>query len=262
MRRHKEELNDGSQDIERIRQNIIEDKKRIKRRKRKKILKRFLILLLIIGIGASFYYYNSLPVSKVNSIIVEGNTTYNDDEIINKAKISTNNPIYLTYSPLINRNLNDILGVESTNVTVNYIDRVVKIGIKEYNIIAYSNNTLVYEDGSTRDVEIVENKDVPHLFGFDMTSLPKDLIENLNKMDSATYGAISEIHLEPTKYEPDYVKLVMDNQYFIYSNFKGLPLLNENYATIIRNNTDNDKRCIYIHNEANEQPVAVLKKCD
>lgn len=260
MRRKKQYLNDGNQEYRKIQANLEKEKKIQRNRKLKKRFKILIIIFLISILGFLLFKYNESEYSNITNIEITGTQTYTSEEILNKINMGNETKIFTTYSYFIDKQILDLPGVESIDTQINYLDRVVKIDIKEYNVMAYTQDLIYYENGSKRENTTKSQYSAPLLVGFE-EELPLDFIPSLEKVDEASYQAISEIRRIGDKFDDNYLQLVMDNNYNVYTNIAGMKLLNKNYATIITENDDPEKRCIIIKNEAST-PVAVLKKCD
>lgn len=265
MKNRTPELNDGTESLTKIRQDLNHQKKNERRKRRKRMWRRFKIMLFIALIGYGIYQYDNADISRIQQIRVQGNSAYSTSELEDLLDLHPGDRIYLKIAPLVEGKLHGIDGIASVDVKVYYTKGLVTVSVSEVPLIGYRlepRPQLIFSDGKLKEFDPASSSimlGLPLFSGFTEETLPAGLAEAMAKVDEASFMAISEVHLEPTTYDQTSLRLIMDNNYFVYSSIQTLPLLN-NYATIV-NEADPDKRCIYMLAES-QTPIAVVRACN
>ncbi|AZK44293.1 cell division protein DivIB [Erysipelothrix piscisicarius] len=266
-RRNNPELNDEREPIDKIKASIDLKKKTIRRNKRKRRLIKSIQILVVIGALLGIYYFDKSDASRIHNVRVNGNVILSDDEIKDALNIHENQRIYLTFRLFINQKGKKVKGIDNVDANVYYRQGIVNLNVTEKKAVGYTLEPTIriyFEDGYYKEFESIDPATVerlPLLVGFTEESMTESLLAALATIDDGSMASVSEIHFEPTKVEPDYMRIVMNNDYFVFTNVETLPQLNK-YATII-SGADPNARCIEFieYGPTEETQSAVVKAC-
>lgn len=266
-RRNNPELNDEREPIDKIKASIDLKKKTIRRNKRKRRLIKMLQFLIVIGVLIGIYYFDKSDASRVHNVRVNGNVILSDAEIKDALNIHENQRIYLTFKPFINHKGKKVKGIDNIDANVYYRQGIINLNVTEKKAVGYTlepSIRIYFEDGFYKELETLNSSVIerlPLLVGFTEESISESLLSALATIDDGSMASVSEIHFEPTKVEPDYMRIVMNNDYFVFTNVETLPQLNK-YATII-SGADSNARCIEFieYGPTEETQSAVVKAC-
>lgn len=266
-RRTNPELNDEREPIDKIKATIDQKKKTIRRKKRRRIAFRVVQLMVVVGIVIGIYFFDKSDASRIQQVRVNGNVVLTDDEIKESLKVHENQRIYLTYKGILNQKGKSVKGLDTVDTHVYYRQGIVNLNVTEKKAVGYTLEPSIrvyFEDGYYKEFETVEPtviERLPLLVGFNDDSITEALLTALATIEDGSMASVSEIHFEPTKVEPDYMRIVMNNDYFVFTNVETLPQLNK-YATII-SGADPSARCIEFieYGPTEETQSAVVKAC-
>ena len=210
-------------------------KKKVKQKLNKKgIIVLILTLYLLI---MAFYYVFSLPVK---NILVTGNKTLRDEDIISASGITLNSKIFLLNKNKISKNIESLSTIKNVKIKRNITGKL-KIVVEEQDILFYNvlSSSYVLSDG-TEVSSVKNNIGIPTLINY----VPKDiyisLLKKIQNIDLDTFYLISEI-----EYQPDIKNNVtidanrflfrMNDGNYVYinlANFNNLNKYEEIYATL------------------------------
>lgn len=261
-------LNEHSETVEQIKRNLIRDKKIKRKIKRQKFTKRVLILLVISLITYGLYLFDQSPISRFATIKVSGNQYYSESDIIEMSGVEKGSRMITNLPFMIKGRLKNLPLVDKAKVNVYYNKGYLSLDIKEVKAVAYSkderikiyfsNGEVVNAEGSTFNM-IAQ---LPLLNGFDSANIDKDFLLELGKLPDESYQAISEIYSTPSELEPSAMKMVMNDEYFVYLSIETLPMLRQ-YATLV-NGAQESNKCIdmidYGPNESSQ--TAIVRRCE
>lgn len=266
MGRRKTEQSDHNESYNQIKKDL-EEKKRLerKRKRKRRTMKVFRILLLILLIVA-WYLFDKSEYSRIKQVKINGTNVVPQQEVAESLGIYEGDRIYTKLAPLLERKGKKIPGVESLDASLYYSKGIVSINVHEVTAVGYQRDPLrvLMSDGTKRDVG--DNSSIivglPVFEGFSDESLTKELLENFGKVGDATLNAISEVHLQPTKFDETAMMIVLNNEYRAYSGVNTLPLLKD-YATII-SKADPNNRCLYFseYGPNDETQTVTTRECD
>ena len=264
MRWGQVELKNENDSVKKIRKDLEARKKRARRRRRKIILIRLLLVVFLVGIIYGLYQFDQSQYSRVEHIVVKGNDILSDELVKETVNIKEKDRLYLMSAHAMERKLTSHSLIEKAHVKVSRKQRLVLIAIDEKRALAQDQTYTYFKDEIKVENGQLDNAllSIPQLMNVDNEEILKKLLGNLVKVDQASLLAVSEIYHKPTDLDAEYLELVMNQGYFVYTSINTLPLLN-NYATII-SGADPKNRCIYIleYGPTEDTHVATAKPCE
>lgn len=264
MRWGQVELKQENDSVKKIKQDLESRKKRARRRKRKRLFKRIFILLFFAAFIYGLYQFDQSNYSRLETLVTKGNNVLSVEEIESQANLKINDRIYPLLSKNLERKIQSHDLIEKAHVTISRRKQTVMIAVEEKRPLAHDDSLLYFTDELSVDKAKNEalSDALPRLMNIADEEILKSLLKNLAKVDEASLLAVSEIYHKPNDLDKEYLELVMNQGYFVYTSINTLPLLN-NYATII-SGADPKNRCIYIleYGPTEDTHVATAKPCD
>lgn len=219
-------------------------KKKVKKKLNKKgIIVLILTLYLVI---MAFYYVFSLPVK---NILVTGNKTLRDEDIISASGITLNSKIFLLNKNKISKNIESLSTIKNVKIKRNITGKL-KIVVEEQDILFYNvlSSSYVLSDG-TEVSSVKNNIGIPTLINYVPKDIYTSLLKKIQNIDLDTFYLISEI-----EYQPDIKNNVtidanrflfrMNDGNYVYINLYKFLNLNK-YIEIVKN-FGNKKGIIYL----------------
>ena len=205
--------------------------------------------------------YNSLPVSKVKSISVEGNRYLNDNYIIEKSTVSNASNYYLTIPFIIQSKLNEIPLIESSTVSLDSNNHI-SINVVEKKAVGYRYEDEPYVLFSDNTKTLLESEYldiiayVPIITGFSDEEQTRKLTTAFKNVDVSIIEDISEIKQYDLGYDSQGICVLMRNGGYFIANYRSLPMINKYYD--IYNYLKDKNQCIYADDS---QETAYAKAC-
>ncbi|QIK57488.1 hypothetical protein G7059_06345 [Erysipelothrix sp. HDW6A] len=241
--------NYGTDSMTHVKTSIKKRKKNERRRKRRIVYRRLFKILIIVAIITGMYYFDKSDMTRIRQVRITGNSTVPESEIVEKLNLHVGKRL-ITHLPFtLNSKASSLIGVDTIDTSIYYRQGIVNVVIHEKKVVGYTRGEvtqLLYEDGSKREVTpdtLHSINGVPLFIGLKEELLNKDNLNIFAKLDSEVLYSISEVHSTPSKYDETLLKLVMNNNYYVFSRIKDLPLLKD-YASIIER-APKENRCIY-----------------
>lgn len=213
-----------------------DQRKKIRRRNRQRFL--FIIFFLIAMIA--LIYFTS-DFSKVKSIDVEGNFYYTKEDILEKANLGYDSRYILIPGFYKEWKLEKDELIEEATLEKE-MDGRIHIEIKEKLMIGYmvanDQNYIIMSDGSMHELDSKHLNTIvnlPLIDGFseeDLPKLAKAFESSSGTINEQVIRMISEIHPYATSYDPNMIKLVMQDGNKIYTSYESLILLNTYKRTL------------------------------
>ena len=266
MRRSVRELENESHTINKISDDIKLKKKIKKRRRRARIMKRLALFLLLVIIGLSVYLFDQSKYSRIQVLKVSGNSIISDEEVMDLLSLKEQDRLLSSYF----KRKGDLKRhplVDDIKINVYLRQGYVNVDVAEKTPLAYTNQetALLYFDNAYA-LEISETNihaitGLPLLINFKEEYISENLLKGLKNLDESVLLAISEIHHEPKELDEFAMKMVMNDNYFVYTSIETLPMLGS-YATLI-NGADEGNRCIDMieYGPSEETTTAIVRKC-
>lgn len=183
-----------------------------------KILQRYIpiVVVNIIVIGILAYFIS--PLSKVDSISVEGTQVVYDQEVINQSGLRSGETVLQVMGSFdaVEKELEaNIPQVADASVYLNGINEIV-VNIKEYSTVAYiaqdESYLRVLENGTVLDDEFaVSIGNQPVLSKFKEGETLNMMIAEISKLNLPILNLISEIELVESRSNPLFIRVYMNN---------------------------------------------------
>ena len=162
-------------------------KKKVKKKLNKKgIIVLILTLYLLI---MAFYYVFSLPVK---NILVTGNKTLRDEDIISASGITLNSKIFLINKNKISKNIESLSTIKNVKIKRNITGKL-KIVVEEQDILFYNvlSSSYVLSDG-TEVSSVKNNIGIPTLINYVPKDIYTSLLKKIQNIDLDTFYLISD----------------------------------------------------------------------
>lgn len=264
MRWKQVELQNESETVKKVQRELKLRKQRQKRKRIKKISFRILAIVGVVLFTYGIYRFDQSEYSRYSHFHVRGQKYLSEKEILNNAKLKKNDRIYFHFPKRMQANIEKNEFVKKAEVKLKPFSQTAFINVEEKQALAYDDETIYFEQGLTRkipkDRSILDT--LPYLNNMDDKEVVKNLLTQLPKVTDASLLAISEIEHIPDDFDDMFLKLTMNDGYYVFTSIKTLPLLN-NYATII-SGVDSKNRCIHIleYGPTDDTHVATAKPCE
>ena len=223
-----------------------------------KLIKRASIVCFIL-ITAGYF---SLPVSRVRSIRIEGNSYLSKSYVESVVSLSKNSRFYLCIPFLVESKLISDPMIKEAKVTLGK-DRTLQVNVTENKVIGYRYNDtaeVVFEDGSTAELkseylDIISR--VPLISGFDSEEKTVRLAKAFKNVNKDVIEDMAEVSEYSLSYDAQSIKVLMRNGGYYIGSYTSLDKVNEYNAIYTRLN---DKSyCIFGAEEGTD--VAYAKVC-
>lgn len=179
----------------------------------KQVIPIYVIFSLIILLSI----YLLSPLSNLDTLSVEGNNEVVDQEIIDASGLQSGVPIWETYfdrQTFEESIVNNLPQVADAQLNFSGVDDFT-IDIDEYNTIAYLNTNETYykvlENGETLQDDSGSVGENPVLINFNDEDTLKQMVEQLDQLDSSTIQLISEIEKVDIERNPLLVRTYMND---------------------------------------------------
>lgn len=228
--------------------DLIANRKKAKRQHR---LRKFLIgtvfLLFTTAIGAGFYFYFAGTSALSSSILISGTKILPDAYILQLSGSGYDTDFMMLNAALLRKNIKAEPLVQDASVSLD-ANNVIRIQVSEKPIMAIwlDEAKLVLSDGSLLALKDEYAKawlQNPGIYGYKDAKTLQPLVAALKPISKEGLGNVSEIHLYPTRYDENYVKVIMQDGNRIYTSLKTLDMIEE-YPRIV-NALKVDNSCIF-----------------
>lgn len=207
----------------------LKSKKKNRKRKRRRI--RLIILLIVMAVGLMYFISD---FSKVKSLDIDGNVYYTKEDILTKTGLSYNTRYLLIPSFYVEWKLEQDELIEDVKM-IKDIDGRISLQIQEKLIVGYmvadDQNYVVASDGKQYPLDSSHLNTIvnlPLIDGFseeELINMAKSF-DKRERIDDQVMKMISEIHPYKTNYDPNMIKVVMQDGNKIYTSYESLFLLN------------------------------------
>ncbi len=222
---------------------------KLKEQRRRRANKRLVLLLLLFFTMIAIIAYIQSPLSRVKSIMVEGNEVYSDKEIIRTSGLTNNTNIWKVKQKDIAVKLKKLSEVKSTAVNIHWPNTIV-IKVKEHKRMAYLKQEQYYfpvmDNGKVlknKKTEIIPTTS-PILFEFKEGAALKEMIKSLEILPKEIVNSISEIHYTPTKTDSYHISLFMNEGFEVSATLRNFAQKMVHYPSIISQLDPNKKGII------------------
>lgn len=201
-----------------------------KKIKKKKLnIKRLFFFLIFLCLIILFVY--CLSKIKLKNIIIDGNSYYTDEYIIEKLGLE-DYPRFLTINPFkLKKNLKKEELIEKVEVKCK-IDFTIEIDILEYKILYQRKSDSMYVLNNGEEKYLQEIVGIPLLINYYPNTLNEKAIKSFSKLNKDIIKKISMIEYSKTEADDERFLLYMSDGNLVYINLNRMENLNK-YTEII-----------------------------
>jgi cell division protein FtsQ len=210
---------------------------KLKQMRKKKANRRLIGLLAIFFLLIFSIIYLQSPLSRIQSIRVEGNTYLTDQEIIKQSGLEIDDNIWEIKSGKIEAAIKKHTEIKDVTLQKEFPNHI-KIKINEYEYTAYVQKGKEYypvlSNGKILDKKLQHIPDSgPLLVSFKEGKPLAIIIKQLEEMPEDVMNSISEIHHNPSKTDKTKVTLYMNDGYEVTASGETLADKLVHYAAIV-----------------------------
>lgn len=208
-----------------IEERMLEKVKRNKKRKRNRKIVKGVLLLSVLSL---FAFYLISDMSKVRYLKVMNNTLYTDTEILEKAGLNYQSNYVLTIRFWINHLLKKDPLIKNAKMDKDF-EGGFTIYIDEEKVIGYladAEDILLVQGKGSLTVLNVDREKLPRLVDFNDEQL-KLLDAAFQDVNPEIFTMISEMMPHEETYNPNMVKMIMNDGNRITTSYEGVYLINQ-----------------------------------
>lgn len=230
----------------------IEDRiPRLKEHRKKKANKRLIIYMSVFFLLILITIYLQSPYSEIKKVTIKGNYYVEENIIIQKSELTPGKSMWGFQSHFIEKRLNELPYIESTDVT-RILPNEVVIQVKEFEPAAYikkDNGFIpVLQNGET--LPIISNRtlrlDAPIIVGFNEKKGEVKLIaDQIDRLPTTINRRISELHKEKLNGQ-SLIKVYTTDQFIVIAPFKQFSEKMMLYPSIVKQITPGEKGIIHL----------------
>ena len=198
------------------------------KKKKLNLFKVFIFLLILCLIGLSIYFYCN---TNTKNIIINGNSYYSDDEIIELAELK-DYPKFITVNSFrIEKNIKHENLIKNVDVNKKF-GFIVEINITEKKVLYQrkSDNLYLLDTGEEISADYIEG--VPLLINYYPNTLNDKALKAFGKLTQETISKISSIEYSKTEVDDERFLLFMTDGNLVYINLNRMDKLNK-YTEIV-----------------------------
>ena len=210
---------------------------KLKQMRRKKANRRLIGLLTIFFLLIFSIIYLQSPLSRIQSIEVDGNRYLTDNEIIKQSTLQINDNIWEMKRDKIEAIIKKHPEIKDVSLQRKFPNHI-NIKVTEYEHTAYVQKGKEYypvlSNGKILDKKLSHISDSgPLLVSFKEGEALEEIIEQLEVMSEEVMNSISEIHHNPSKTDKTKVTLYMNDGYEVTASGETLADKLVHYAAIV-----------------------------
>ncbi|MBM4764019.1 cell division protein FtsQ/DivIB [Bacillus sp. B15-48] len=211
---------------------------KLKEQRRKKANRRLIMMLMLFFTLILCIVYFQSPLSKVRTILVNGNETVSSDVIIDRSGITTDTNIWKINKEETAAKLEELSEIKTAEVSVS-LPNSANIYVNEFKKLAYLSqenkffpvleNGEIIQNGQTDDIPV----NAPILFGFEEGEVLDGMVASLETLSDDILSSISEIHHYPSETDLYRILLYMNNGFEVNATIRSFSEKMELYPSII-----------------------------
>ena len=216
----------------------IEDRiPKLKQMRKRKANRRLIGLLVVFFLLIFSIIYLQSPLSRIQSIRVDGNKHLSDSEVIKQSELEIEDNIWEIKRNKVEAMLKKHPEIKDVRLQKKFPNHVI-IKVSEYEHTAYVQNGKEYypvlSNGKILEKKLSNIPDSgPLLVSFKEGKPLEVIIEQLEKMTEDVMNSISEIHYNPSKTDKTKVTLYMNDGYEVTASGETLADKLVHYAAIV-----------------------------
>jgi cell division septal protein FtsQ len=228
--------------------DLIANRKKAKRKRRlRNFMTGFTFFLFTSCITAGFYLYFSSPYALASTYLISGTKILADEDILALSKNGYHSIFFAQNAALLRKSIKTEPLIQDVSVMLEG-DNVVRIQVVEKTIMAIwmDEGKLVLSDGSILPMKPEYAKawlQTPGIYGYTDEAALGLLVDAMRGTALEGFGDVSEIHLAPTTFDENYVKIIMQDGNRIFTSLSTLDMLLE-YPRIV-NALKTENACIF-----------------
>jgi cell division septal protein FtsQ len=218
-------------------EELIAQRKSDKRRRTIRKIQLVTVFFLFTSLlGTGFYLYFSSAQAKTNLILISGTKILDDDYVLRLSQSGYDSFFMVQNVALMRKNATKEPLIQDVKVTLDS-GNTIRIQVSEKAVIAIwmDEAKMVLGDGSLLPMKDEYAKawlQAPGIYGYTDLATLGLLVDALKTIQREALGSVSEIHLAPTAYDENYVKVIMQDGNKIFTSLKTLSLI-EAYPSIV-----------------------------
>lgn len=181
-----------------------------------RVRRRALVLIIGFAVAVMATVVSILPVSRISSVRVTGTDNATGQAVIQASQLRSRQSLITVYPRMIKVERQIKQKVNSVRrVTVRIVGRQVVLQVREYPIVGYQRKAGQYykvlASGAVGQTKIRQiNGNYPIFYGFKPREL-RAMAAQVNRLPVKVRQAISEIHAQPNRVDPQRVHLYMNS---------------------------------------------------
>lgn len=202
----------------------------MKKRKKRFNLLKFIVFLLTIYL---LYYVITYAFNiKTKNIIIENNSYYTDEEIIETAQVSDYPKFIVLSKSRIKKRLLKLDLIEDVVVTKKY-GFILVINVSEKKVLYYNKDKNEYMCSDQNYYDLNEIEGIPTLINYIPDNIEKKFVEKFKDIDTDIINKISEIEYSSISYDSERFLFYMNDGNQVYININKLSNINK-YVEIVK----------------------------
>ncbi len=186
---------------------------------KRRLFQRTIPLLIIFGLTALISLYSIMPVSRLESLDVSGGDRQTKIAVVKASGLKYYESLFSIWtgkSKIEKRILDKVGNVKSVKLSISRFNHV-NLAITEYRTIGYAERNSLYYKLPSSGMAVNYGIDgfegsYPVFYGFNNNRrLLKEMALQVDSVDKKIRGCISEIHFEPSKVDPERVRVYMND---------------------------------------------------
>ncbi len=228
--------------------DLIAHRKKDKRNRRlRSLLIGLIFCLFTTVVTAGYYFYFARTNAQTSAILISGTKILPDDYILKLSKNSYSTIFMTQNAALLRRNIQSEPLIQEVKVSLD-ANNVIRIQVLEKPIMGIWMDAakLMLNDGKMVDMKVEYAKawlQNPGIYGYEDAETLAPLLKTMQKITREGLGNVSEIHLSPTKFDENYVKVIMQDGNRIFTSLSTLDMIEE-YPRIV-NALKVENACIF-----------------
>lgn len=227
----------------------IEDRiPKLKQMRKQKANRRLVIYLSIFFLLIAIIVYIQSPLSNVRNVVVTGNQTLSNEEIMQQSHLMTDTNIWTVKQEDIESQLSELALIETVEVDKK-LPWTIHIHVTEHKVIGYveknrefypilGNGTVLSTSGNSGDA--------PIMIDFSEDKYLSEMTRELELLPDSILNLISEIYWQPTPDNKNKIMLFMKDGFVVDGTIRNFSEKMQVYPSIVSQIDPQDKGIIHI----------------
>jgi len=208
----------------------------------------FMRLAILIGAVFLLALYWFMPMSRVKSVVITGNSFLSTEYVSSVSRITTDNRFYAVIPAALERRLERDPMIESAKVTLEE-GNVISIAVTEKKPIGYRYDeepVILLSDNTTAELKseyLDLISEIPLITGFEEEEQTRLLCKAFEDVDESAIRDMSEVSQYALSYDDEAIRILMRTGGYFISDYFSLATINQ-YSQFYGAQTDHSY-CIY-----------------